>query len=232
MAAVAAPRLLSRERGPVMAPGSEEMEATAPLPPGHTGRVALPFFPVMDGLGGGGLFALYPLPARRVVPPTRSSARLVRPVPAPGCRPATRAGCRGDPLCPFHLDRFWASCLSKRAVFCRSSAGGLIGRVGPSMKDFKRREDPQKSTILSRTAAVFELPIRSGRNTPHPQLKPPFLRPHSPLHPRPVPHLGRWLGIGGCWRGGGWWGVGWWRKPENRPLWHVGDWGFRVKEDE
>nr|XP_031302663.1 uncharacterized protein LOC116151404 isoform X3 [Camelus dromedarius] len=148
---------------------------------------------------------------------------------------------------------FWASCLSKRAVFCRSSAGGLIGRVGPSMavvffiglmhvcgfvsfsplrKDFKRREDPQKSTILSRTAAVFELPIRSGRNTPHPQLKPPFLRPHSPLHPRPVPHLGRWLGIGGCWRGGGWWGVGWWRKPENRPLWHVGDWGFRVKEDE
>ncbi|XP_032330171.1 uncharacterized protein LOC116661759 isoform X4 [Camelus ferus] len=50
------------------------MEATAPLPPGHTGRVALPFFP--------------------------------------------------------HFGRL---CLSKRAVFCRSSAGGLIGRVGPSM---------------------------------------------------------------------------------------------------
>ncbi|XP_032332188.1 uncharacterized protein LOC116662557 isoform X1 [Camelus ferus] len=50
------------------------MEATAPLSPGHTGRVALPFFP--------------------------------------------------------HFGRL---CLSKRAVFCRSSAGGLIGRVGPSM---------------------------------------------------------------------------------------------------
>nr|XP_031302668.1 uncharacterized protein LOC116151404 isoform X7 [Camelus dromedarius] len=50
MAAVAAPRLLSRERGPVMAPGSEEMEATAPLPPGHTGRVALPFFPILGVL--------------------------------------------------------------------------------------------------------------------------------------------------------------------------------------
>lgn len=57
-------------------------------------------------------------------------------------------------------------------------------------------------------------------------------RPLSPQHPRPVPRLGRWLGMGGCWRGGRWWGLGWWRKPENRPLWHVADWGFRVKEDE
>ncbi|XP_032330176.1 uncharacterized protein LOC116661760 isoform X2 [Camelus ferus] len=225
--------------------------------------------------------------------------------------------CRSLPHCfafdsffsPFLLPDFGRLCLSKRAVFCRSSAGGLIGRVGPSM-------NPRPEGLnLVPCAARYDLGVESARRgltrisrilencyhpesymdvqdlvdgrtdgrriewrprpipwTPWPrrivmgrilrggrthrnlpsclvlQLCLSFLydlggtlptltssrhcRPLSPLHPRPVPHLGLWLGMGGCWRGGGWWGVGWWRKPENRPLWHVGDWGFRVKEDE
>ncbi|XP_032330175.1 uncharacterized protein LOC116661760 isoform X1 [Camelus ferus] len=220
--------------------------------------------------------------------------------------------CRSLPHCfafdsffsPFLLPDFGRLCLSKRAVFCRSSAGGLIGRVGPSMAvvffiglmhvcgfvsflstaepssrgtessalccavrprgricqertykdfedpgkllpsrilhgcsrscgwtdgrktdrmeapphpldplaqedrdgtDFKRREDSQKSTILSRTAAVFELPIRSGRNTPHPHLKPPLPPPQPPAPPS-SPTLGAVVGHGGMLAG--WWLVG------------------------
>ncbi|XP_032332189.1 uncharacterized protein LOC116662557 isoform X2 [Camelus ferus] len=71
--------------------------------------------------------------------------------------------------------------------------------------DFKRREDSQKSTILSRTAAVFELPIRSGRNTPHPHLKPPLPPPQPPAPPS-SPTLGAVVGHGGMLAG--WWLVG------------------------
>ncbi|XP_032330172.1 uncharacterized protein LOC116661759 isoform X5 [Camelus ferus] len=337
------------------------MEATAPLPPGHTGRVALPFFP-RNGkkVGGAGCSALYPLPATArgaaatVLRPARAACpgprlpacdsgwvsrgpsvpislgsvgqgalradlRLGGSPTVPSASPLERGRfgeralfllCRSLPHCfafdsffsPFLLPDFGRLCLSKRAVFCRSSAGGLIGRVGPSMNprpeglnlvpcaarydlgvesarrgltrisrilencyhpesymdvqdlvdgrtdgrriewrprpipwtpwprrivmglertlptrvsgwtfsvrgrtDFKRREDSQKSTILSRTAAVFELPIRSGRNTPHPHLKPPLPPPQPPAPPS-SPTLGAVVGHGGMLAG--WWLVG------------------------
>ncbi|XP_072811188.1 uncharacterized protein [Vicugna pacos] len=80
-------------------------------------------------------------------------------------------------------------------------------RFSPLRKDFKRREDSQKSTISSRTAAVFELPIRSGRNTPHPHLKPPSPPPQPPAPPS-SPALGAVVGHGGMLAGWSLVGVG------------------------
>ncbi|XP_074222666.1 uncharacterized protein LOC141578015 [Camelus bactrianus] len=54
-------------------------------------------------------------------------------------------------------DDFGRLCLSKRAVFCRSSAGGLIGRVGPSM-------NPRPEGLnLVPCAARYDLGVESAR---------------------------------------------------------------------
>ncbi|XP_072813749.1 uncharacterized protein [Vicugna pacos] len=86
----------------------------------------------------------------------------------------------------------------KRPSFSSSDGWTSVdsSRFSTLRKDFKRREDSQKSTISSRTAAVFELPIRSGRNTPHPHLKPPSPPPQPPAPPS-SPALGAVVEHGG-----------------------------------
>ncbi|XP_064350311.1 collagen alpha-1(I) chain [Camelus dromedarius] len=113
------PRVSTANRGPVAPRGPRGIPGWISSPPLFPGRPAVAAASRLPAARGGSPGGSLPPPLFPGRPAVAAASRL----------PAAREGFL---FCMLGLN-FGRLCLSKRAVFCRSSAGGLIGRVGPSM---------------------------------------------------------------------------------------------------